>query len=202
MRLRYFVTAAVMIAASLACKADTYTYTYTGNNFTGVGNDPGYGSPYTVADSVNVTFTLASPLLLADSAEIVNPLSFSFSDGVQTITNLTPGTTSLSFGLETNGIGSIIGWSIFVEIGTNAQITTQNILDNPNATLDLGLNGGQVPEPSNIYHASEGYNFSDPGTWTVADNVIVAPTPEPSSLALLGTGILGGLAALRRRFIA
>ena len=37
------------------------------------------------------------------------------------------------------------------------------------------------------------------GSWIYVDNVLLQPVPEPSTMALLGFGALGGLLALRRR---
>lgn len=48
-----------------------------------------------------------------------------------------------------------------------------------------------------FYDPSTGY--SDGGYYTIAENVPMSSTPEPGSLALLGTGVLGAAAVLRRR---
>jgi hypothetical protein len=75
-----------VIAASLcagAARANTI-YTYTGEDFTDV------SGLYTTSDSVDVTFTMTSPLADNLSYAILLPISYVFTDGVDTITNTSP----------------------------------------------------------------------------------------------------------------
>jgi hypothetical protein len=62
-----------------------------------------------------------------------------------------------------------------------------------------GTSGGVEEIVINNGEYSEG-DGDDVGTVTVTP--ALSATPEPSSLALLGTGVLGGTGVLRRRFVA
>ena len=81
--LMFTAVAALSIAYPASVQAVPTTYQYTGNPFTFV------TGPYTTSDFVTGMVTLAGPLP-PNMPSPVTPTAFTFSDGVQTITNLTP----------------------------------------------------------------------------------------------------------------
>ena len=173
MRLLSIASAALLLSASLAARADT-GYTYTGKDFTSA------EAPYTTSDSVTGSFTLTAPLGDSLNFDEANPLSFSFSDGVQTFDS--SNTSYAEFEFSTNSNGQIMAYDIFLVHGPGE--------------IDVSLN----PEGFNGDTAFAGGNGSGisntAGSFTTT--TIIAATPEPSSLALFGTGILGVAGMVKR----
>jgi hypothetical protein len=81
MRLSLFATAAALCLSSLAARADA-VYTYTGQDFTFA------NAPYTTSDSITGELTFSSPLAPDLALQQELPVSYSFSDGVETLTQM------------------------------------------------------------------------------------------------------------------
>jgi len=173
---------AVTITAALLSQpmfADI-TYTHTGNPFTDV-----TGPPYTTSDRVTGTVTLASPLgINLPFGTTVTPLAFSFSDGVQTITNLNANPGSI-FEFGTGPTGAITGWGIAVDTGLvnpPDSITTSPAFDRGH------LAGFSTPT---------GQVSDNPGVWTT-----VSDTGSTLALLFLSLTALGVAARRLKRAAA
>jgi len=92
--------AALSLTYPASVQADT-TYQYTGNPFNSFSTPPG---PYTTSDFVTVMMTFASPLARNMPFGSVRPLSFSVSDGVQTITNVNFQTAAIALATGSSGL--------------------------------------------------------------------------------------------------
>lgn len=195
-------------AVTTAAANASVIYTYTGQAFTAITPSPGSApaDPYQAGDRVTGTFELAAPLPgNLPALTVITPVAFSFSDGVNTLTNATALTAA--FGLSTDASGHILEWLVVVSANqtgpgaTRRTISTRNYL-NPNfqtaPAIDRGsdtLCGANSP-PGGCESFDDGYlqaaeNRNAPGTWTVE------AVPEPTSMLLISAA-LAGLAARRR----
>ena len=99
----------MLVAATSVANAST-VYTYTGNNFLGIIDNPAPAGSYTTSMSVTCSFTLQDPLLanLPLTDITADLLGFSFNDGRNTITNLNV-TNIGTFLIATGATGNITG---------------------------------------------------------------------------------------------
>ncbi len=176
MRLALVAAAAVVLSVSLA-HADTFTFSLATNGQTGSGTLSGVPDPF---QSGAFDMTSGTGTLGTSDLTLVTP-----SGNSQTV-EYTGGTTPFSYdnvfyttGNAVDGVGmlfSVDGTDEFLNIFWNASVVAA---EGPSST----------------------FNPQMPVTFVVTDSTS-AVTPEPSSVALLGTGLLGLAGVLKQRFVA
>jgi hypothetical protein len=185
----------IILAPSV--RAAPVTYTYTGpafTTFTGAAVCP-------VQCDLSGSFTVSSALPGGLTNATITPTSFSFTDGLNTLTNLntTGAGDQANFLLfSTNGAGQITQWEIILQHISLAQFETfssisggvpedKTWIGNPGTTSGTALVDGIAGGPS--------------GSWV--PSTPTTTTPEPTTLGLLSTGLLGlGITLTRRKKIA
>ena len=164
-----------ILLAGLQSAVRAETYTYTGNDFQTA------TSPYTTSEFVSGFFTLASPLGDNLVAASETPTSYSFTDGVQTFSSVSP-PPNVTFKISTDGSGNIDGWFINLQSGLN-QVSTQTT---PNQE-DFGTSSG-----------GEGLTFFNEGSWQASGGG-TSPVPEPRTASWLLLGLVAGAAWVKQR---
>ena len=176
----------VLLGSTSIARADTFTYTYTGANFAI------FVSPYTGSNGVDGTIVLSSALpsnsFLTDQSALV--VSYNFTDGVQTLTNLN--STLQDFDVATNG-GTIVQWEFSAVNGTQTIVIISEFL----LTGDFG--------GSTVSGEPHGSTFAV-GSWS-GPVVSTTGVPEPGTLSmtfsgLVGLGLLVGLKRCRASHLA
>jgi hypothetical protein len=172
--------ALVIVSAGVTTQASTIYY-YTGQDYTSVSGIA------TTSESVTGELTFSSPLADNLNDASVTPVSFSFNDGPVTITNA--GGSFESVTLSTNASGAITGWYVFFE---NNPYYDLIVIDGGG---EDGYTPGDQASGSNYFAENSvagSFSLTPPGT---------SLAPEPSSIALLGTGLVAFAGILKRRFV-
>lgn len=199
MRILKLLTLAAVMAAPLALHASSLTYTDT---FTGSGSVGGVDFNNAV-----VTFTAtANPASLINEGGGIfalspsTPVAFSiaggvsgvFTDSLQLFVNQSSGIAGL--GDNTNDFALLYTSNpafAAYELGAIGATSGSSIFNN--FATDLG---------EAVYGTNQGgLDLTSAGTSTFSA-VAASQVPEPSSLVLLGTGALGALGVVRRKFSA
>ncbi len=168
---RITIALACLFLSATGARADTFTYTYTGNDFTSVTD------PYTTSDKLMGTFELSAALppnlvLFDDQSSLV--LSFTMSDGVQTLTSAEAFSEHFTF--ATDSAGTIVLWDVEVAINVGHAPSIQTVRFN-NFSADVGA----------LTDSLRASNFDTPGIWTVS---ATTPVPESGTLNMIFSGLL------------
>jgi hypothetical protein len=163
------------------CAADLC---YTGNAFDTfvVGAPTTPGDPYTSADSIQGSLDLASPLAADLVLASITPVSFTFADGVNTLTQ--GNSTTAVFQFSTNSSGEIIEWRVILQRhapitggGIQWTIHSLNYFDTflgQQQTFDTGVDvlcgpGSDIAGCATFgdpFYSQQGKVENAPGVWT------------------------------------
>jgi hypothetical protein len=186
---------AIMILLFVNATANaSFVYSYTGNNYTNFSGIS--GGVYDASMFVSGTFELGTALAPNLSSYSINPLTFSFNDGINTVTQAN--TNSATFLISTDGTGGITGWNIDLNSVPATDVneikvyigTDSTYIDTATLSTCTAASGGHCSSYTLTDAVS---NAGNPGgTWEVTS------VPVPAAGWLFGSGLLGLIGMARR----
>lgn len=185
---------ATTIAITPAALADSFNYTFADNTINATGTLTG-------SQISNGVWLITSGTINLTGANDCNNcgLTSVSMDGTGYLINPAPNS-----GFEVGGGTNLTGLDNLLYLGSNPQLDDEGLafrMDSPLQQADqIGI--------AIWGNGTSAYSIFG-GNWTINDqngggsfSATLAPTPEPSSLMLLGTGLIGLAAVARRRFLS
>ena len=186
---------ACLLSITVSPAVASVVYAYTGNLFNSF-TDP---SSYDTSMSVTGTLTLAAPLDANLSQSVVMPSSFSFNDGINTITD--DFATHSFFEFSTDQAGEITSWVVLLRQGSLVGAgEIEDEIFSRWVTGPVGQDDGNILTcdefdeeffDCTVVSFDTGASITQPGVWTVV--------PAPAALWLFGSGLLGLVGISRRK---
>jgi len=185
---------ALLLAASAASAGTTTTI-----NFNGLTGNQG---PFTTYTEGGYTVTKTSGDLYVETSGFGDPVPDIFSDSGKSTAAVTDGGSLFTFdsvdlanyaGDLSRGNYEIIGLDNGVEVFDYSGLIEEFGVFN---TYSNAFSADEITRLSITVDNGDSVNIDN----IVVGNASVAATPEPSSLVLLGTGLIGAAGAARRRF--
>jgi hypothetical protein len=175
-------------------------YSYAGNSFETIGDDPLPAGTYTTEMRITGSFELASELgpNLVWNTIAQGVLSYSFTDGRNRLTEVN--SRIVEFMVSTDGSGKVRQWSIYIAQDLDADVGARagniRISYGPSGSFEVGW----LVECLELDSLGDACSLVgiDVGEVRGLAGVVVATVPEPSTASLLGL-FLAGIAAVRRR---
>jgi hypothetical protein len=183
----------ISLATPVLAVADT-VYTYTGTPYTScIASYACNGTTPSLTVTLDLGSALASGLSNADISGSIN--AFSFSDGIAvSITNTNA--TASEFFVSTDASGNIVGWDLIAAENCYSGFDCFESGYGGNLAETSGGSGNfpqddtfnNIPGPNGPIILGGGESMNAPGTWTTVDPT---STPEPSTLLLFSSGLIG-----------
>lgn len=183
----------------------TTIYEYNGNPYTQFLDQTPPDGSYNNTMSLSGYFTTENPIAPNSPWSTITSdvISYSFSDGRNTLTDENSIDGHFSVFLSTDSLGNIFEWSISVrefpvpyEVGgwifaMDSQRRVGDTQQDAASTRLLYESHGNV---SYITRSDTGWSYN-PGVWSFSTD----PIPEPGTMLLFGSGLIG-LVGFRRKF--
>ncbi len=167
------------IAASLfvfAAVLPAEVYTYTGNVYTVTAGD------YTTSESVNATFALTDPLATDLTGFAATAVSWTVTDGINTLCDSCSRTTLTNLTFDTDSMGNITDWYFDAQ---NSSPVVDVFSAGPAGE------GTMFPGTDSATTGTDNALSTVPGTWV--DETSAAPEPGTVGMMVAGMVLLVGL---------